>query len=239
MRAFRSVTTGVLILVLHCTAQAGAGPRWILDIPDPDVPHDPLCDKLQKVVDDYFRRYPKEPAACIATALGEAFDLPPWQPIPDPGRDFAARIEKYSQVRPQSFFADQEKGKPVEDLYFYRADQSKKAGRSFFVWRAKFDDHITSYQIVPGATKTILQYRSPNPSGGCATKPDRDYSENLVLMAPDLSAPLKLEDSAAYSLLIDASLRLHKGQPILINGPDVYQQLPAGFSPVCRFKQNS
>lgn len=236
MRAFRAVATGVLILVLHCTAQAGAGPRWILDIPDPDVPHDPLCDKLQKVVDDYFRRYPKEPAACIATALGGAFDLPDWQPLAYPGRDFAARIEKFSQVPPQTFFADQDAGKPLEDMYFYRADLTRKEGGAFFVWRANFDDRITPYQSVSG-TKTVLQYRMPDPTAGCPSKPDRRFSEHLVLMNPDLSGPLRLEDPTVHMLLIDASLRLRNGLPILISGPDVYSQSPVGFIPICSFKK--
>jgi hypothetical protein len=237
MRAFRTVATGVLILTLHCIAQAGSGPKWKLDIPNPDLPQDPLCDRLQKVVDDYFHRYPKLPAVCIGTALGGAFELPPWEPIAYPGRNFAAAIEKYMQVFSQDFFADQDAGKPVEDMYFYRADVTRKEGGAFFVWRGKFDDPITPYQNVPGAVKTILQYRVPNPPGGCVSKPDRDFNEHLILMTPDLSRPLKLEDSTARNLLVDSSLRLRNGLPILISGPDVYSQSPIGFIPICSFKK--
>jgi hypothetical protein len=85
--------------------------------------------------------------------------------------------------------------------------------------------------------KTILQYRVPNPPGGCVSKPDRDFNEHLILMTPDLSRPLKLEDSTARNLLVDSSLRLHNGQPIIISGPDVLAQSPIGFMPICRFKK--
>jgi hypothetical protein len=236
MRAIRTATAGVLLLILSCTVQAGPRARWKLDIPDPDVPHDPLCDKLQKVVDDYFYRHPKEPAACIQTALGGAFDLPAWQPLAYPGREFAARIEKFSQVAPQTFFADEDAGRPLEDTYFYRADLTRKEGGAFFVWRAEFDDRITPYQSVSG-TKTILQYRHPYPRQGCASKPDRRFYETLVLMNSDLSGPLRVEDPTVSSLLIDANLRLLDGQPILINGPEVYRQSPIGFMAVCSFKK--
>lgn len=236
MRPIRTVATGVLILILHCTVQAGPRVRWKLDIPDPDLPHAPLCDQLQKVVDDYFRRHPKEPAACIEAALGGAFDLPDWQPLAYPGREFAARIEKFIQVTPQTFFADQDAGRPIEDTYFYRADLTRKEGGAFFVWRGTFDDRITPYQSVSG-TKTILQYRRPYPPWGCASKPDRRFEESLVLMNSDLSGPLRVEDPTVQTMLIYAKLRLLNGQPILITGPEVSRQSPIGFIEVCRFRK--
>jgi hypothetical protein len=56
-------------------------------------------------------------------------------------------------------------------------------------------------------------------------------------MNSDLSGPLRVEDPTVSSLLIDANLRLLDGQPILINGPEVYRQSPIGFMAVCSFKK--
>lgn len=235
MRIAHAVAAGALILLFHGTAAAPPVHRWKLSAPE--VPHDPICEKLEKVIDDYFRRYPKMPDECVDAALGGAFSMPDWTPLPNPSLEFVARIEKFMQVGSGKFFSDQDKGLPIESVYFYRAKRFEQRERQMLFRRVEMADQFTFNAKVPGKVKTFLQYRSWD--GGCDGKPDQKTLENLVLMDANLSGPLRLEDSSISGLLFGSRLRLDHGTPILINGGDVLRQYPNGFGPVCSFKKSN
>ncbi|MCS0583073.1 hypothetical protein NX784_15900 [Massilia pinisoli] len=234
MRKRHAAVIGVLMFVLHGGASARPG-RWQVD--STDVPNDPACTRLRKVVEDYFRRHPAMPDACVEAALGGAFEMPPLQRLANPSADFIAHIEKYLQVGAQSYFADVDRGAALEDMYVYRAEMFVKGKDQLFVWRGKMADQFSPYGTVPGVVKTILQHRRPKSGGGCDGKPDEEDVEAHILMKEDLSGPLRLEHAVIDNLLANARLRLDHGTPVFISGGKVFKQDRYGLSLTCSIKR--
>lgn len=236
MRIVHAAAAAALFLLVHGANAAPRAHRWTLA--NPDVPHDPVCEKLQKVINDYFRRYPAMPDACVDAALSGAFAMPDWQPLPEPSLEFIARIEKYLQVGHTSYFADEDRGRPIDDVYFYRAGRFNERKRQMFFWRGEMAEQFTSLAKVPGKIKTILQYRFPKSDGGCDGNPDQETLEALILMADDLSGPLRTENSFPSVKLSYARMRLYNGMPVLIRYRTVHRQYPNGFGPMCMFENS-
>jgi hypothetical protein len=234
MRKRRAAMIGVLMFVLHGGASAGPG-RWRVD--SAEVPNDPACTRLRKVVEAYFRRHPSMPDACVDAALGGAFEMPPLQPLANPGADFIAHLEKYLQVGAQDYFADLDRGVALEDMYHYRATMFVKGKGQLLVWRGQMADQFAPYGTVPGAIKTILQHRLPKSGGGCDGTPDEEDVEVHVLMKEDLSGPLRLEHSVVDNLLANARMRLDHGTPVFISGGKVFKQDQYGLWPTCSIKR--
>jgi hypothetical protein len=234
MRKRHAVMIGVLMFVLHDDVSAGPG-RWRVDTTD--VPNDPACTRLRKVVEAYFRRHPSMPDACVEAALGGAFEMPPLQPLANPSADFIAHLEKYLQVGGPSYFADLDRGAPLEDMYAYRATTFVKGKGQLLVWRGPMADQFSPYGTVPGAIKTILQYRLPKSGGGCDGTPDEEEVEAHILMKEDLSGPLRLEHAVIDNLLANGRLRLDHGTPVFISGGKVFKQDRYGLSLTCSIKR--
>jgi hypothetical protein len=232
MRAFRALNAGVLIWTLHGNVFAGQEHQWAVE--NAAIPDDPTCTNLLKEIETYFRRYPAMPDACVGAALSAAFEMPPLQLIPDPSLDFTAHIEKYLQLGANSYFADLDRGIAPEDMYQYRASIFKKNKGQIFVWRGPMDDQFSPYGTVPGKIKTILQFRRQ--SGECDGRPEQKHVEELVLMAEDMSMPLRLKTSVVDNLLANASLRIYQGAPVFIVGPKVLRQTQYGLERMCSFK---
>jgi hypothetical protein len=235
MRATRAVAAGVSILMLHGGAQAAHGQRWAVE--SAAVRDDPTCAHLRKEIDVYFRRYPAMPDACVEAALGGAFEMPALQPVRNPSLDFTAHIEKYLQVGASSYFADLDRGIAPEDMYEYRAEIFARNNEQMLVWRGPMADQFSPYGTVPGKIKTILQIRRQ--SGGCDGKPEQKYVEENVLMAEDMSGPLRLKTSVVDNLLANARMRMYQGAPVFISGPQVFRQTRYGLEPMCSFKRIS
>lgn len=234
MRKRRAAVIGVLMFVLHGGVSAGPG-RWRVD--SASVPNDPACTRLRKVVEAYFRRHPSMPDACVAAALGHAFEMPPLQPLANPSPDFIAHLEKYLQVGAQDYFADQDRGVALEDMYHYRATMFVKGKGQLLVWRGHLADQFSPYGTVPGPIKTILQHRLPKSGGGCDGTLDEEDVETHILMKEDLSGPLRLEHSVIDNLLANARLRLDHGTPVFISGGEVFKQDRYGLSLTCSIKR--
>lgn len=234
MRTILAITSAVLILMQHGAMSAEHGGHWAVQ--SSAIPGDPICANLRKEIESYFRRYPAMPDACVDAALSGAFDMPPLQPIANPSLDFTAHIEKYLQVGASAYFADLDRGVAPEDMYEYRASIFKKNNEQMFIWRGPMADQFSPYGTVPGKIKTILQLRRMKSSGGCDGKPDQRYVEENVLMADDMSGPLRLNASVVDNLLANARLRVYKGAPVFIVGPKVFRQTQYGLAPMCTFK---
>jgi hypothetical protein len=224
-----------LTFVVNQASMAASKEGWAIEYSY--VPNDPYCRTLQKVIAEYFRHHPTMPMACIDTALSGAFEMPPLQPIKDASLAYRAQIEKYLQVGPAPFFKDQDEQRPIEEMYFYRAELGLKYGVQLLAWHGEMGEKLSPYVSIPGDDKTILVFRAPMSYGGCEGDRDNEAFESLIFMKADMSAPLRIETSGIQGLFDSSRLRLSHGVPVLIGNNAVYKQEASGFERMCSFKK--